>query len=59
MAQELLEVFDKGELKFVHQSMYEKMWRDWLNRATPWCISRQIWWGHRIPAYKCRDQSNQ
>ena len=30
---------------------YEKVWFDWLEKIQDWCISRQLWWGHRIPAY--------
>eukprot|EP01059_Diplonema_ambulator_P035675 TRINITY_DN8501_c0_g1_i1.p1 TRINITY_DN8501_c0_g1~~TRINITY_DN8501_c0_g1_i1.p1 ORF type:complete len:1052 (+),score=443.31 TRINITY_DN8501_c0_g1_i1:270-3425(+) len=32
---------------------YGKIWYHWLNDIKPWCISRQLWWGHRIPAYEC------
>lgn len=31
---------------------YEKVWFDWLENIQDWCLSRQLWWGHRIPAYK-------
>jgi len=33
---------------------YEKTWFDWLEKIQDWCISRQLWWGHRIPAYLCK-----
>ena len=34
-------------------SMYEKTYRNWMENIHDWCISRQLWWGHRIPAYTC------
>ncbi len=40
-----------GELRIVPK-MYENTWHQWLNNITDWCVSRQLWWGHRIPAYK-------
>ncbi|MBQ0040875.1 MAG: valine--tRNA ligase [Clostridiales bacterium] len=41
-----------GELEYVPQR-YEKIYLKWLNEIRDWCISRQLWWGHRIPAYYC------
>ncbi len=41
-----------GETKFVPQR-YEKQYFHWLDNIQDWCISRQLWWGHRIPAYTC------
>lgn len=41
-----------GETKFVPQR-YEKQYFHWLDNIQDWCISRQLWWGHRIPAYYC------
>lgn len=43
-----------GEAKFVPQR-YEKQYFHWLDNIQDWCISRQLWWGHRIPAYTCKD----
>jgi valyl-tRNA synthetase len=40
------------EVKFVPKR-YEKMYFNWLDNIQDWCISRQLWWGHRIPAYYC------
>lgn len=40
------------EVKFVPKR-YEKMYFNWLDHIQDWCISRQLWWGHRIPAYYC------
>ena len=41
-----------GEVKFVPKR-YEKMYFNWLDNIQDWCISRQLWWGHRIPVYYC------
>ena len=41
-----------GEMRFVPQR-YEKQYFNWLDNIQDWCISRQLWWGHRIPAYYC------
>ena len=35
--------------------MYEKTYFEWMNNIHDWCISRQLWWGHRIPAWHCAD----
>ncbi len=43
-----------GKTKFVPQR-YEKQYFNWLDNIQDWCISRQLWWGHRIPAYYCQD----
>ncbi|OGR58887.1 MAG: valine--tRNA ligase [Elusimicrobia bacterium GWC2_51_8] len=44
---------EKEEVKFYPPS-WKKPFTDWLNNIQDWCISRQIWWGHRIPAWYCR-----
>lgn len=43
-----------GDLKFVPER-YGKIYLNWLENLHDWCISRQLWWGHRIPAYYCED----
>ena len=43
----------KGDLKFVPER-FDKTYLHWLENIRDWCISRQLWWGHRIPAYYCR-----
>uniref|UniRef100_A0AAY4C0H6 Valine--tRNA ligase, mitochondrial n=1 Tax=Denticeps clupeoides TaxID=299321 RepID=A0AAY4C0H6_9TELE len=42
---------DDGELEII-PSFYTKTWRNWLSNISDWCISRQLWWGHQIPAYR-------
>ena len=42
----------KGEIKLIPQRM-EKTYYNWTDNIRDWCISRQLWWGHRIPAYYC------
>lgn len=49
-----IEAVEKGETKFVPQR-FEKVYFHWLNNIRDWCISRQLWWGHRIPAWYCDD----
>ena len=43
-----------GETRFVPKR-YEKQYFNWLDNIQDWCISRQLWWGHRIPAYYCKE----
>lgn len=43
-----------GEVNFIPKR-YEKQYFNWLDNIQDWCISRQLWWGHRIPAYYCDD----
>lgn len=50
IARQAIKFVDDGELKFV-PSRFEKTYRDWLGNLHDWCISRQIWFGHPLPAY--------
>ena len=52
MAKPAIEALKSGELKFVPEN-YGKTYLHWLENIRDWCISRQLWWGHRIPAYYC------
>jgi valyl-tRNA synthetase len=52
LAKPAIEAIEKGELKFVPER-YTKTYLHWLENIRDWCISRQLWWGHRIPAYYC------
>ena len=54
MAKPAVEALKSGELKFVPES-FGKTYLHWLDGIRDWCISRQLWWGHRIPAYYCQD----
>ena len=52
MAKPAIEALKSGELQFIPEN-YGKTYLHWLENIKDWCISRQIWWGHRIPAYYC------
>ncbi len=54
MAKPAIEALKTGELKFVPEN-YGKTYLHWLENIRDWCISRQLWWGHRIPAYYCEE----
>lgn len=50
MSEDAVKVVRNGELKIIPE-MHKKTWYNWLENNRDWCISRQLWWGHRIPAY--------
>lgn len=54
MAKRAADSVRNGEMNFVPKR-YEKQYFNWLDNIQDWCISRQLWWGHRIPAYYCED----
>lgn len=54
LARPAVEALETGELKIVPES-FGKTYLHWLSNIRDWCISRQLWWGHRIPAYYCRE----
>ena len=54
MAKPAIKAIETGELQFVPEN-YSKTYLHWLENIKDWCISRQLWWGHRIPAYYCED----
>jgi len=54
LADRAIEVVENGEVKFVPEN-YTKAYFEWMRNIHDWCISRQLWWGHRIPAWYCKD----
>ncbi|HOJ11264.1 MAG TPA: valine--tRNA ligase [Clostridiales bacterium] len=54
LAEPAIEVVKNGTIKFVPER-FSKIYYNWMENIQDWCISRQLWWGHRIPAYYCRD----
>ena len=52
LAKPAIEAVKKDDVKFVPKR-YEKTYFNWMENIQDWCISRQLWWGHRIPAYYC------
>ena len=54
LADRAIEVVEKGDVKFVPEN-YSKTYFEWMRNIHDWCISRQLWWGHRIPAWYCKD----
>ena len=56
ITQPAIDAVKSGKIRFVPQK-YEKTYFNWVENIRDWCISRQLWWGHRIPAYYC-DECN-
>ena len=56
LAQPALSAVEDGHIKFVPEHTV-KVYREWMTNIRDWCISRQLWWGHRIPAWYCNDCS--
>ncbi len=54
LADRAIEVVENGNIKFVPEN-YAKTYFEWMHNIHDWCISRQLWWGHRIPAWHCQD----
>ena len=54
LAEAAIEVVKDGRIKFVPER-FTKTYMNWMENVHDWCISRQIWWGHRIPAWYCDD----
>ncbi len=50
LAQPAIEAVKNGEIKFIPEN-WSKTYYEWLENIQDWCISRQLWWGHRIPAW--------
>lgn len=56
MARRAIDVVEDGSIEFIPR-VWEKTYFEWMNNIRDWCISRQLWWGHRIPAWYC-DECN-
>ena len=54
LAEEAIRVVKEGETKFVPER-FTKTYMNWMENVRDWCISRQLWWGHQIPAWTCAD----
>ena len=54
LAKPAIEAISNGDLKLIPERM-NKTYMNWLSNIRDWCVSRQIWWGHRIPAYYCQE----
>ncbi len=54
LAKEAIRVVEDGTIKFV-PDRFAKTYLNWMHNVRDWCISRQLWWGHQIPAWTCHD----
>jgi len=54
IAQRAIEAVEKGHINFTPEN-YKTIYLNWMANIHDWCISRQLWWGHRIPAWHCAD----
>ena len=54
LAKEALRVVNDGEVRFIPER-FTKTYTNWMENVHDWCISRQLWWGHQIPAWTCAD----
>ena len=52
LAEEAIRVVEDGQVRFLPEN-WTKTYYDWMDNIHDWCISRQLWWGHRIPAWYC------
>src|SRR6202451_3755302 len=52
LAEKAIEAVESGEITIVPEN-YKQIYLNWMNNIYDWCISRQLWWGHRIPAWRC------
>jgi valyl-tRNA synthetase len=57
LAKNAKDAVKQGKIRFYPKN-FEKIYFEWLNNIRDWCISRQIWWGHRLPVWKCSKKKN-
>ncbi len=55
LAEPAIEAVRTGKTQFVPER-FDKTYFNWMENIRDWCISRQLWWGHRIPAYYCTNK---
>src|SRR3954468_873884 len=56
LAKPAIEVVKSGEIRFHPEKPWTDVYLGWLENIRPWCVSRQLWWGHRIPVYYCENE---
>jgi valyl-tRNA synthetase len=57
MAKAAIDVVTEGRVRFIPADPHTKVYLDWMERIRPWCISRQLWWGHRLPVWYRGDET--
>ncbi len=57
MALRAIDVVTDGRVRFIPAEPHTKVYLDWMERIRPWCISRQLWWGHRLPVWYRGDET--
>jgi valyl-tRNA synthetase len=57
MAKAAIDVVNEGRVRFIPAKPHTRVYLDWMERIRPWCISRQLWWGHRLPVWYRGDET--
>ncbi len=57
MAKPAIEAVNEGRVRFIPAEPHTRVYLDWMERIRPWCISRQLWWGHRLPVWYRGDET--